>query len=65
MYKSQKAVRELFWKCFPDTNKKKIKDYSGKGKMYTTDTRVMFVEFVDYLVKSEQITNELAQRVTL
>lgn len=63
--KTQKDVRQLFWTCFPKADKRKIKDYSGKGRMYKTDTRVMFVEFVDNLHRNGEISDKLASRVTL
>lgn len=65
MITTQKEVRALFWATHPEADPKKITDYSGKGKMHKTDTRCMFVEFVDDLEKSGQISQALAQRVTL
>lgn len=63
---TQRQVRAAFWaEQIPGTSRRKVKDYSGTGRMYDTDTRVAFSDFVDYLVCSGQISEELAQRVTL
>lgn len=62
---TQKQVRASFWETHPDANRRKIADYSGKGKMYDTDTRCAFVEYVDMLSRNGDISPELAQRVTL
>lgn len=64
-YTNQKQVRALFWQTFPNADRRKITDYSGKGKMYRTDTRCLFVDFVDMLERSELISQALAERVTL
>ena len=65
MITTQKEIRQLFWDTFPSADKKKIKDYSGKGKMYKTDTRVLFVDFLDNLSRTGTISEKLAQRATL
>lgn len=62
---SQKQLRAEFWDTFPELDREKITDYSGKGKMYKTDTRCAFVDFVDMLSKDGIISRELAERVTL
>lgn len=62
---TQKDIRAAFWTSHPDMPRKKIKNYSGDGQMYTTDTRCAFVDFVDYLRQSGIISAELAARVTL
>ena len=64
-YTTQKQVRRAFWLAFPNADRRKITDYSGKGKMYCTDTRCAFVDYVDYLCNSGDISPELAERVTL
>ena len=58
-------VRRAFWELHPDLPRKKIKNYTGTEKMYPTDTRCAFVDFVDYLARDGQITQSLANRVTL
>lgn len=62
---TQKEIRRLFWLEHPEADKGKITSYDGKGKMYKTDTRVAFVDFVCNLEANRQISPELAQRVTL
>lgn len=62
---TQKQIRAMFWRDNPTASRRKIADYSGKGKMYTTDTRVMFVDYLDYLQRAGIISPELAQRATL
>lgn len=62
---SQAAVRKHFWDNHPHLDKKKIKDYSGKGKMHTTDTRTAFVDHVDSLHRDGHISDKLANSVTL
>jgi hypothetical protein len=63
--KSQKEIRRLFWQEHPNADRRKITDYSGKGKMYKTDTRVLFSNFIDTLLTSDQISPKLAQKSTL
>lgn len=68
MLKTQSEVRAAFWDAFegyPNIRRRKIPDYSGKGTMHDTDTRCAFVDYVDALARDGQITEALAQRVTL
>lgn len=62
---TQAAIRKLFWESNPDLSRKKIKNYTGNGTMFTTDTRCAFVDFVDHLAKSGMISQSLADRATL
>jgi len=64
-YTNQKQIRAAFWEAHPTADKRKIKDHAGTGRMYTTDTRCAFVDFVDHLNKSGQISDSLADRATL
>lgn len=64
-YTTQREVRRAFWEEHPDADRKKITHYSGEGKMYCTDTRTLFVDFVDRLSKDGDISPDLADRVTL
>jgi hypothetical protein len=64
-YTTQKQIRAAFWETFPDLPRRKIKDYSGIGLMYPTDTRCAFAGFIDHLEKSGQIAHDLADRATL
>lgn len=67
---TQKQVRAAFWEYVAEykprgVTRKKITDYTGRGKMYNTDTRSEFVNFVDSLARNGQISSALAHRVTL
>ncbi len=62
---TQRELRKRFWKLYPGLSRKKIVNFEGTGFMYTTDTRCTFVEFVDSLCKSGEISESLAQRATL
>jgi hypothetical protein len=64
-YTNQKQIRQSFREQYPDLDYRKITRYSGKGKMFKTDTRCAFAEFVDYLERAGLISEALAQRVTL
>ena len=67
-YTTQKQVRRAFWeahKGLDGISKKRITDYAGTGKMHNTDTRCTFVAFVDQLTRDGQISEALANRVTL
>lgn len=61
----QKALRRTFWTTFPHLSRRRIPDYSGKGKMYCTDTRVAWCDWIDALSKDGVISQALAQRATL
>ena len=62
---TQRQIRRRFWETFPELPKKRIKDHSGHGTMPVADVRIAFVDFVDALQKSGEISPELAQRATL
>ncbi len=65
-YTTQKEIRAAFWNSgIPGISRKKIRDYSGHGTIYDTDTRCAFVDFVDMLVRDGEISAALANRVTL
>ena len=64
-YTTQKQIRAAFWDAHPDLPRRKITDYSGNGKMYTTDTRCAFCDFLDALNKDGQISDAIANRATL
>jgi len=68
--KTQKEIRDLFWALNPNLPKRKYRyswNQSDKSAelVYPTDTRCAFVDFVDSLQKNGQITETLANRVTL
>lgn len=64
-YTTQKQIRAAFWESYPDLPRRKITNYAGTGKMYQTDTRCAFCDFVDDLNKNGQISDQLANRATL
>lgn len=56
-------VRALFWESHPEfKNEFKVKKRQND---YKTDIRCCFVDFVDFLQKSGQISEKLANKVTL
>jgi hypothetical protein len=65
MYTTQRQIRALFWATFPDLLRKTIPDHAGTGRMYTTDTRCTFVDYVEELRRDGEISDQLANRVTL
>lgn len=62
---NQKQIRAAFWQSHPEASRKRIRDHAGTGKMYTTNTRCAFVDFIDHLSRSGQISEALANRATL
>lgn len=62
---TQKQIRALFWQTFPNLSRKKIRDYSGNGLIYTTDTRCAFCDFLDSLHRDGLISDGLADRAAL
>lgn len=59
--RSQSDVRQSFWENHPQ-----FKQVRGKRQnQYPADVRMSFVDWVDYLKRSEIITESLAFRVTL
>ena len=64
-YTTQREVWRAFRELHPNAPRRKIKNYSGNGTMYPTDTRCAFTDFIDMLSKNDDISQELAQRVTL
>jgi hypothetical protein len=65
MITTQKQIRALFWATFPDLSRVKIPGYAGTGRMYTTDTRCTFADYVDELHRDGEISEALANRATL
>ena len=62
---TQKELRAEFWQTFPRLYRKQIKDYAGTGKMYCTDTRCTWCDWLDSLNKNGEISGGLANRATL
>jgi hypothetical protein len=65
MITTQRELRRLFWKTFPELPRKKIQNYSGNGTMYPTDVRVTWRDWLDALSKDGEISQALAYRATL
>lgn len=63
MLTTQKQVRQLFWDSFPEFKP----EYRVKKSQndYRTDIRCTFVDFVNSLRENNQISEKLANRVTL
>ncbi len=59
-YADSDDVQQAFWEQHPQFTER-----PGGHNKQTTDCRCAFVDFVDYLEKSGQISAELAQGVTL
>jgi hypothetical protein len=57
---TQRQLRREFWEMNPKLSRRKLPD-----KSYRSDTRVRFVEFIDWLQKDGDISQELAGRATL
>lgn len=62
---TQLELRKAFWAEFPKLSRKRVKDFYGHGTMYTADTRMAFVDWVDQLARDGTIPSRLAQRSTL
>lgn len=65
MITTQRQLRAQFWHDNPKCDRKTIRDYSGIGRMYCTDTRVAWCDYVDGLQRCALITEALAERATL
>lgn len=61
--KTVSQVRKAFWNNHPQFKSQYRKTY--KQNDYCCDIRCAFVDFVDYLQKDNQISENLANRVTL
>jgi hypothetical protein len=64
-YTTQKELRRAFWEQHPNLPRRKIKNYSGNGTMYPTDTRCAWVDWLDCIKNAGQISDSLADRATL
>lgn len=65
---NQRELRREFWETFPELDRRKLV-FGGGGvgsyQAHRTDTRVTFVDWIDALQKSGDISEALAQRATL
>jgi hypothetical protein len=67
---NQKQIRAAFWAAHPDLPRRRYRySWSRSDKtaelVYPVDTRCAFVDFVDQLQQSGQISENLASRATL
>ena len=62
---NQQQIRAAFWAAFPNLPRQKYKWKTQKESFYLTDTRCAFVDYVDQLQRAGEITEALANRVTL
>ena len=61
---TQREIRRQFWQAHPDLpNRRNVK--MGGEMDYPADTRVAFVDYIDYLARNGQISEALAARATL
>ena len=68
--KTQKDIRTAFWSVHPDLPRRRYRyswNQSDKTAelVYPTDTRCAFVDYVDQLQQSGEISEALAFRATL
>ena len=64
MFTTQRAIRRAFWNEHPHLPHRRTVRH-GDERDYPTDTRCAFCDYVDYLARKGQISEALAQRVTL
>ena len=67
---TQKQIRAAFWQAFPELPRRRYRySWSQSDKtaelVYPIDTRCAFVDFLDSLERSGQISEALANRATL
>ena len=70
MMTTQKQIRAAFCDAHPTADRRRYpaRDWTREdntSRDYCTDTRCAFVDFVDHLARSGQISETLAQRATL
>ena len=70
MMTTQKQIRAAFWAAHPTADRKRYpaRDWTREDNTrqdYCTDTRCAFVDFVDHLARSGEISEALANRATL
>jgi len=70
MLTTQRQVRRAFWQWVDEfkptgVSRRKIAAYDGAGKMYNTDTRCAFCDWLDAEDKRGNVASGLADRATL
>ena len=67
MYTTQRQIRKAFWQYLKETDPELYaegKRSKGQNEQ-VTDVRCSFVQFIDGLARGGQITEKMAQKVTL
>jgi hypothetical protein len=67
---NQKQIRAAFWEAFPDLPRRRYRYSPNRSDktaelVFPIDTRCAFVDFVDHLQRSGNISEALANRATL
>lgn len=66
MIKTQKELRRQFWESFPNLSRQTLPGFNpADGLMFTCDTRCAWVDWIDGLARSGEISAPLADRATL
>lgn len=66
MLSTQTEISAEFWRAHgASAPRAQVRDYSGEGLMWPTDTRCAFTDFLDALARDGRISRALAQRATL
>lgn len=60
-FTTQKQLREEFWSTFPEFQKRG----NGSQNQQSADVRMTFVDWIDQLERSGEISEGLASRATL
>lgn len=63
MMKTISEVRNAFWRDYPEF--KSLYRVGKRQNDYNTDIRTTFVDYVDSLARDGQISDKLANKVTL
>lgn len=58
---TQKQLRDEFWSTFENEVERRL----GRQNQQTVDTRCIFVDWIDQLQRNGDISEKLAERVTL
>lgn len=65
MMTTQRQIRRAFWQQHTHLQRRRFWDAAGTGLTYSADTRMAFVDFIDHLARSGEISEALAQRATI
>lgn len=60
---NQRDIRRAFWTEHPQASRRKVQ--MGAERVYVTDTRCAFVEWLDAMTRAGTIPASIADRVTL